>query len=181
MPKVLNPKLYEKIKQKYAHMKHSAYKSGLIVKEYKRLGGKYSGKKAKKKGLSRWFQEEWKNQRGTIGYKRRRDGSTSDIYRPTKRITKDTPVTHAELNEREIKRARKMKATKGRVKRFKLKAGNNKKQTQAKLLKTCIKKLKNKEKLGFTCTAKLKAHGYLPMKKVMKKSKKRKKPSKKKI
>ena len=176
MPKVLNPKLYEKIKQKYAHMKHSAYKSGLIVKEYKRLGGKYSGKKLQKKGLSRWFQEEWKNQRGTIGYKRKPNGSTSDVYRPTKRITKETPVTHAELSEREIKRARKLKATKGRVNRFKLKEGNKKKQTQAKLLKTCIKKLKNKEKLGFTCTAKLKAHGYLPMKK----GKKRKKPTKKK-
>ena len=176
MPEVLNPALYDKVKQKYAHIKHSAYKSGLIVKEYKRLGGKYSGKKPQKKGLSRWFQEEWKNQRGTIGYKRRRDGSTSDIYRPTKRITKDTPVTHAELNEREIKRARRMKASKGRVQRFKLKGGKNNKKTQAKLLKTCIKKLKNKEKLGFTCTAKLKAHGYLPMKK----SKKRKKPSKKK-
>lgn len=171
MPKVLNPALYEKVKQKYTHIKHSAYKSGLIVKEYKRLGGKYAGKKCQKKGLSRWFQEKWLNQRGTLGYKRKSNGSTSDIYRPTKRITKETPATHAELSKREIKRARRLKATKGRVQHFKLKGRKNNKKTQAKLLKTCIKKLKNKEKLGFTCTAKLKAHGYLPMKKVKKKKK----------
>lgn len=160
-PNVLDAKLYEKAKSKYKELRHSAYKSGLVVKEYKRLGGRYKGKKPQKKGLSRWFKEEWRNQDGNVGYKRK-----SDIYRPTKRITSETPVTHGELTKRQIKRARKEKAVTGRVKRFKrLSAGDKKHdQTQAKLLRTCRQKLKRKEKLGFTCKAKLKAHGYLPKK-----------------
>ena len=32
--------LYDSIKKKYASMKHSAYKSGLIVKQYKKALGK---------------------------------------------------------------------------------------------------------------------------------------------
>ena len=66
-PTILNPKLYEQAKLKYNHLKHSAYKSGMIVKEYKRLGGKYKGTKPTKTGLSRWFKEEWTNQRGGSG------------------------------------------------------------------------------------------------------------------
>jgi len=157
-PNVCDPKLYEKSRNKYKDLRHSAYKSGLVVKEYKRLGGRYSGKKPHKKGLSRWFKEDWRNQDGKVGYTRK-----SDIYRPTKRITSKTPTTHGELTKRQIKRARNEKATTGRVKRFKrLRAGDKKhNQTQAKLLCTCQQKLKRKEKLGFTCTAKLKAHGYL--------------------
>ena len=161
-PNVCDPKLYEKAKQKYKDLRHSAYKSGLVVQEYKRLGGKYSGKKPLKKGLRRWFKEEWRNQDGEVGYKRK-----SDIYRPTKRITSKTPTTHDELTNRQIKRARKEKAATGRVKRFKkLRAGDKKHdKTQAKLLRTCKRKLKRKEKLGFTCTAKLKSKGILPSKK----------------
>ncbi len=160
-PIVCDPKLYEKARNKYKDLRHSAYKSGLVVKEYKRLGGRYKGKKPQKKGLSRWFKEEWRNQDGKVGYKRK-----SDIYRPTKRITSKTPTTHGELTERQIKRARKEKATTGRVKGFKrLRAGDKKHdQRQARLLRTCRQKLKRKEKLGFTCTAKLKAHGCLPKK-----------------
>lgn len=167
-PNVLDSKLYEKARNKYKHLRHSAYKSGLVVQEYKRLGGKYSGKKAQKKGLSRWFKEEWRNQDGKVGYKRK-----SDIYRPTKRITSKTPTTHGELTKRQIKRARKEKAATGRVKRFKLlRAGDSKRaRTQAKLLRTCKQKLKRKEKLGFTCTAKLKSKGILPSKKVFQRRK----------
>ena len=42
-----NKKLYEKVKKEiYAKIpKHSAYRSGLVVKEYKKRGGKYSGEK----------------------------------------------------------------------------------------------------------------------------------------
>jgi len=37
----------------------SAYASGLVVQEYKRLGGKYAGEKSKSAGLGKWFKEEW--------------------------------------------------------------------------------------------------------------------------
>ena len=102
---------------------HSAYRSGVLVKEYKSAFSKkhgkntqpYTGKKPSKKGLSRWFKEKWVNQRGETGYKYK-----SDIYRPTKRITKNTPVTHSELSKKQIKRSRRTKREKGRVKTFKI-------------------------------------------------------------
>ena len=71
------------------------------------------GKKSKKKGLARWFKEKWTNQRGEIGYKYK-----SDIYRPSKRITKKTPKTHKELTKRNVFKARSKKYKHGRVNRF---------------------------------------------------------------
>ena len=119
----VDKKLYNKTKvyifKKYP--KHSAYRSGILVKKYKKLfttkyGKKkspYIGKKSKKKGLKRWFKEKWTNQRGEIGYKYK-----SDIYRPNQRITKKTPKTHRELTRKRIKKAREKKYIKGRVDKF---------------------------------------------------------------
>mgnify|MGYP003654112412 FL=1 len=91
MPEPTNKKLYAKARAKYSSMKHSAYKSSLVVKEYKKLGGTYSGKKptAKDKGLKRWHKEDWKTQDGKKTY----EGKKGKIFRPTKRVTKDTPTT----------------------------------------------------------------------------------------
>ena len=47
--------------------KHNAHRSGLIVQEYLRRGGKYSGEKPVNKGLDRWFKKEWRNQDGKVG------------------------------------------------------------------------------------------------------------------
>lgn len=118
----VDKQLYNNIKAKvYKRIpKHSAYRSGIVVKEYKeafnkKYGNKspYIGRKEAKKGLSRWFKEEWKNQRGEVGYKKK-----GDVYRPTKRITKETPKTFKELSKKEIEEAQKEKKTKGRVKKF---------------------------------------------------------------
>lgn len=110
----IKAKVYKKIP------KHSAYRSGLVVKEYKdafkkKYGNKspYLGRKDAKKGLGRWFKEEWKNQRGGEGYKKK-----GDVYRPTKRITKDTPKTFKELSKKDISKAQKEKKKTGRVKKF---------------------------------------------------------------
>ena len=122
-------KLYNKTK-KYIYKKypkHSAYRSGLLVQKYKsnfskKYGNKkqpYIGNKTRKKGLRRWFDEEWVNQRGEVGYKFK-----NDIYRPKNRITKDTPIIHDELTEKELKNARNKKYSKGRVNRFR-KGGKN--------------------------------------------------------
>lgn len=118
--------LYNAIKDKlYLRMpKHSAYRSGLLVQNYKkafqqlypRHSFPYKGKKQKRKGLSRWFSEKWRNQRGTIGYQHK-----NDVYRPTRRITRQTPTTFSELSPNEIKRARREKYTTRRVRRFKTK------------------------------------------------------------
>ena len=108
-------KLYEKVKSEIykKYPKHSAYRYGLLVTEYKSQGGKYSGKEKQSTGLNRWFREEWKNQRNESGYKYK-----SDVYRPTKRIAKTTPATFSELSKKNIDRARREKASKGKVDRF---------------------------------------------------------------
>ena len=110
-----NKKLYEEVKAEIykKHPKHSAYRSGLLVQEYKRRGGEYIGKKNDEKGLGRWYREKWVNTRGETGYKNK-----SDIYRPSVRVNKDTPTTHKELTETQIKKARETKAKKGRVDKF---------------------------------------------------------------
>jgi len=90
-----NPDLYEKAKKlaDETYKKPSAYKSGFIVKKYKELGGTYSDDKQPKK-LKRWFKEEWKD----IGNKE------YPVYRPTKRITKDTPLTATEIDPKQAKK-----------------------------------------------------------------------------
>ena len=107
--------LYEKIKKKvYAlYDKPSAYRSGRLVAEYKKAGGRYIGAKPKNTGLSRWYKEDWRNQRGGKGYKKK-----GDIYRPTKRITSKTPTTMKELGKKRIKKAIKKKRRTGRVDKF---------------------------------------------------------------
>jgi len=115
-------KLYENVKNKlYKEMpKHSAYRSGHLVRRYKEAfkkkhGNKspYEGKKTGKEDLSRWMDEKWRNQRGGVGYKKK-----GDVYRPTKRINEKTPKTFKELTKKEIEKAQKEKKKKGRVKKF---------------------------------------------------------------
>ena len=116
-------KLYDNVKKRIylKYPQHSAYRSGILVKEYKKEYYKkhksddaYEGKKNKNKGIARWFREEWKNQRGEIGYK-----NQGDIYRPTIRVTKKTPVTIGELTQKQIANARKEKKLTGHVAKFK--------------------------------------------------------------
>jgi hypothetical protein len=114
--------LYNKVK-KHIYKKypiHSAYRSGILVKTYKEKFFKkhgnrnaYNGKKTYKKGLGRWFKENWRNQRGGEGYTKK-----GDVYRPTIKVTINTPLTFDELNPKEIKKAQKEKIKTGRVKRF---------------------------------------------------------------
>ena len=115
MPEPTNKKLYEEVKKEiYAkYPKHSAYRSGLLVQEYKKRGGGYSGDKSKG-SLGRWFKEDGKNLRGETGYKKK-----GDVYRPTKRVSSKTPTTFKELTKKEIESARREKAKTGRVKEFK--------------------------------------------------------------
>lgn len=121
MPEPRDKLLYEKIKNEItSKYKPSAYRSGMIVKNYKDAYEKkykskdaYIGKKNKNEGLSRWYSEMWLNQRGLVGYQQK-----GDVYRPSIRVTKDTPITFGELSKKQIERAMKEKKTKGRVKRF---------------------------------------------------------------
>lgn len=103
---------------------HSAYRSGTLVRNYKRefirkYGLKknpYTTRKNKNyptSGLKRWFREKWTNQRGLTGYK-----YISDVYRPTKRISTKTPTTFNELSKNRIRKARTVKYRTGRVPKF---------------------------------------------------------------
>jgi hypothetical protein len=71
------------------YKKPSAYKSGFIQKKYKELGGEYDDDGDKP--LKRWFQEKWKD----IGDKE------YPVYRPTKRVSKRTPLTAAEIDPKQ--------------------------------------------------------------------------------
>ena len=94
MPEVLDKKLYEKAKKiaDDIYEKPSAYKSGFIVKTYKSMGGRYKDDN-EEKDLKRWFKEEWKD----IG------GKEYPVYRPTKRINKNTPLTDKEIDKEQLK------------------------------------------------------------------------------
>ncbi|QIG59400.1 putative cysteine protease [Dishui Lake virophage 8] len=79
---------YEKAKEIVypRYKKPSAYRSGAVIKKYKELGGRFKDDGERK--LKRWFQEEWKDW-GNKEY---------PVYRPSKRITKDTPLTPSEID-----------------------------------------------------------------------------------
>jgi hypothetical protein len=91
----LDKELYKRVKLEadIIFVKPSAYKSGWIVKTYKNRGGRYSGKKTKE-GLTRWYKEEWRD----IGNKE------YPVYRPTKIINKNTPLTAQEISPTKLKK-----------------------------------------------------------------------------
>lgn len=104
----------------------SAYSSGWLVKEYKRRGGKYSGKKpSKSHGLGRWFEEKWINvcklpKKVACGRPKTSPSDWKKKYpycRPSKRISRATPKTASQLSKTEIKRrcSRKRKSPMKRV------------------------------------------------------------------
>lgn len=102
----INKKLYEKAKEIVypQYKKPSAFRSGAVIKKYKELGGKFKEEGERK--LKRWFEEEWKD----IGNK------DYPVFRPSKRITKDTPLTPEEIDpenlQLQIKEKQKIKGKK---------------------------------------------------------------------
>lgn len=89
----LNKKLYERAKAEVypRYKKPSAYRSGAVVKRYKELGGKFKDDNGRP--LARWFKEEWAD----VGNKE------YPVYRPTKRVSKDTPLTAEEIDPENLK------------------------------------------------------------------------------
>lgn len=114
-PIPLDKKLYEQVKMR-AKTKFKVYPSiyanSWLVKEYKRLGGTYSGKKPKDTGLTRWYDEMWINVCELP--KIVRCGRTNvpiEIWmekypycRPYYKITKQTPKTVSEFSQDELKK-----------------------------------------------------------------------------
>jgi hypothetical protein len=73
-------------------------------------------KTAKGLALKRWFKEKWETPKGNEGY-----SGKDRTFRPTVRVSKDTPSTWSELTPAEKARAAKEKREKGRVSRYKVK------------------------------------------------------------
>ena len=128
-PKPNNPKLYASVKAEAKHkfkVWPSAYASGWLVKEYKRRGGKYSGKKPSKSvGLNRWFDEKWINvcklpKKVACGRPKTSLSQWKKKYpycRPSKRVSNATPKIASELSKSQIKSrcSRKQKSPMKRV------------------------------------------------------------------
>jgi len=66
--------------------------------------------------LKRWFKEDWQTPKGKKGYE-----SGENTFRPTVKVSKNTPLTWSELTPAEKARAQKEKNTKGRVSRYRKK------------------------------------------------------------
>jgi hypothetical protein len=122
MPVPTDAALYARVKsQVYRDIpKHSAYRSGIVVQKYKRAfkskhksGSPYRAGSKRSGALSRWFRERWRNQRGEVGYKYK-----SDVYRPTRRVSRKTPRTFKQLGSKRVQKAMRQKARSGRVNRF---------------------------------------------------------------
>lgn len=92
------PALYSRVKaeaKRKFKIFPSAYASAYIVREYKKRGGTYTGKKSKRKGIARWMREKWTTQDGSPCGSKKFKGVKK--CRPTVRISKETPVTWQEL------------------------------------------------------------------------------------
>lgn len=95
MPTPADPELYAKAREiaDAIYSKPSAYKSGFIVKTYKELGGTYFDDGEPRK-LAQWFREDWQD----VG------PGPYPVYRPTRRVAADTPLTLPEIDPAQFRR-----------------------------------------------------------------------------
>ena len=63
--------------------------------------------------LKRWFKEDWRTPSGSKDYS---DGDV--VFRPTNKVSKDTPKTYSELSEADIKKGRRQKRKTGRAGKY---------------------------------------------------------------
>lgn len=96
----INTKLYNQVKQiaDEKYKKPSAYKSGFIVKEYKKRGGEYKGSKPDD-GLELWFKSKWQD----IG------NEDYPVYRPSVKASKQTPLLVSEIDPKNLIKQIKLK------------------------------------------------------------------------
>ncbi len=70
-------------------------------------------KKSPVKNLNRWFKEEWETPSGEKDYSK-----GENTFRPTKKVSKNTPKTWSEVTPASKAKAQKEKNTKGRVTKY---------------------------------------------------------------
>ena len=100
MPIPNNINLYNQAKQEAdkIYKKSSGFKSMFIQKRYKALGGTFTDDNKERK-LSRWIKEKWYD----FGNK------SYPVYRPSIRISKQTPLTINEIDKSNLKKQIKLK------------------------------------------------------------------------
>jgi hypothetical protein len=177
MPEPINKSLYKKVK-KMADKKFSSktgiYKSSWIVKEYKRLGGRYSGKKpnVKSPGLKRWYKEKWidlnrpiRNSKGKIvGYRpcgrpNLKSKNKYPLCRPSKRITFKTPRTYKQISDKSITKAKREKSRIRNSGNIKFGGGESRSQYHGKKSSVMVKVPENVKKVA-VYSFKLKRLGF---------------------
>lgn len=103
---VQNPILYRRAYDTVTRIygtQTSAYRSMAIVKEYKRLGGKYAGRKKSSvvPGVRRWLREKWIMVRPFVQHGKEvpcgNHARRTHACRPLVRVTKKTPMTIREV------------------------------------------------------------------------------------
>ena len=122
----VNKKLYSQVLKKVkakAKVWPSAYASGRVVQEYKKLGGKYSSNNNNFgiiSGLTRWFKEKWVNVciRAKNGKYAPCAKSTKKYpyCRPSVRVTSKTPKTVKEIPKDKLKKMCKIKKNNTKMK-----------------------------------------------------------------
>jgi hypothetical protein len=121
-PKPLDKKLYSRVLKKIKAKEKvwpSAYASGRVVQEYKKLGGKYSDFGIIS-GLTRWFKEKWVN----VCVKDKKGKYTPcakstkkyPYCRPSVRVTSKTPKTVKEISKNKLKKICKLKKNSNKMK-----------------------------------------------------------------
>ena len=63
--------------------------------------------------LKRWFEEDWKTPKGNEDY-----SEGENTFRPTKKVSNETPKTWSEVTPESKAKAQKEKNTKGRVTKY---------------------------------------------------------------
>ena len=109
-----NQALYDRVKRKIRHRykKWSAYASGALVKEYKRLGGTFKGSRSRSRGrgIGRWFKEKWIDacklpKKVPCGRRSRSRSPRKYPYcRPTVRVSSKTPRLASQIGASELAR-----------------------------------------------------------------------------
>lgn len=113
--KIINKNLYEQVREeiKKKYPKHSAYRSMLIIDEYKKRGGILNKEYESKSDLKRWINEKWINMnqylKGNIVNCGDQKYIKKSACRPLKRVNKKTPLTAEEVlkkhNKKDIQKA----------------------------------------------------------------------------
>ena len=81
---------------------------------YRQAASPFRVRKTKKgASLRRWFKEDWRTPKGKENYE-----GGENTFRPTKKVSNDTPKTWSEVTPASKAKAQKEKNTKGRVTKY---------------------------------------------------------------